>query len=1109
MQSPQQQLLRVVRTVRNRWRLKVLLRGVAQALLAGAALLLVVGYAVDATRFDATTVNVLRALTYLVLATLAAFFIGRPLLRRVSDERVALYLEENEPALRGHLTSALELSQAPSDDATSDAMVEKIVRQAVDECQRAENGKRVERKGLFRSTGLMLGSTAASVVLFLIGPAFLLSTTPLLLDPFREVATANPYSLTVEPGDVTLARGADLEVTVRPQGFAPAEAILSVRPVGSEDWEEWPMLADDESHRLLVFDLQEATEYRVEASGVRSTVFEVTVTDLPYVENIDVTYNFPDYTGLDPLEQPGSGDLSALVGTTARLALTPTIPVAGGALEVTLDNGDVVTVELEHVELEKTDKLLHASLTISQPGTYQVLLDGPNAERRPASSDYVIDPVKDQPPILTLAKPGRDLTVTPLEEVEINAEARDDFGITRLELFYSVNGGPEQNAVLYGGSKSRKEVAAGHTFYLEEMGEDGGTPPPGDLVAYYVRAHDGAENPAASSDIYFLEVRPFERNYRQADSGGMPGGGQGVERGELAQQQRMVVAAIFKLIQRQEHGETDELNGDLATVALSQGRLRESVLKLVERMQEGGAMPRVDSPQATIAGLLPAAASRMAESELALGEQDPEGAMPAAQQALQILQRIEAEVRDVQIARGQQQGGGGGQSEIDDELADLFEMDMERLGNQYEEIQRSRQEGVDAELDETLAKLRELARRQQQENERMRARSRQAGQQQGQRGQTGQRSQAGSSSQSQRDLADEAEEAARRLERLARQESLPELAETARQLREAAAAMRRAAAAGEQTGESMGRSALDQLREARRQLERDKSGRIARDTRRAMERAESLRDQQERMIERVERLDPESPGFAEGLRGIRATKEQMSEEVGNLATDLEQLAREALREQPDAARHLDAADDEIRNEQIREKILYSQGVIEQSKEYARNFENQIAENLDGLLDVLDEAQGAIGTSREQRLEQALEETREVVTGLESLGDRLRDGDQRRGVEERQLEREIGQRRLQLEAVGGMLRREGVDVGELEGIISGLRSLPNVAGPGMRETLEKDIVRGLKEFEYALRRSLGPAAGDRLVELADEDVPDGYEELVEKYYKALAQEENRP
>ena len=54
-------------------------------------------------------------------------------------------------------------------------------------------------------------------------------------------------------------------------------------------------------------------------------------------------------------------------------------------------------------------------------------------------------------------------------------------------------------------------MTAGHTFYLEELGVQ-----PGDSVSYYARATDNdavAGAKTATSDIYFLRIRPFNKDF--------------------------------------------------------------------------------------------------------------------------------------------------------------------------------------------------------------------------------------------------------------------------------------------------------------------------------------------------------------------------------------------------------------------------------------------------------------------------------------------------------------------------------------------------------------------------------------------------------------------
>ena len=65
----------------------------------------------------------------------------------------------------------------------------------------------------------------------------------------------------------------------------------------------------------------------------------------------------------------------------------------------------------------------------------------PSGERTAASPQYTIDVLTDQAPTVSFAKPGRDTSASAIEEVFVEAQAEDDFGVRDLELVYSVNGG--------------------------------------------------------------------------------------------------------------------------------------------------------------------------------------------------------------------------------------------------------------------------------------------------------------------------------------------------------------------------------------------------------------------------------------------------------------------------------------------------------------------------------------------------------------------------------------------------------------------------------------------------------------------------------------------
>ena len=422
--------------------------------------------------------------------------------------------------------------------------------------------------------------------------------------------------------------------------------------------------------------------------------------------------------------------------------------------------------------------------------------------------------------------------------------ADDDYAVRNLELVYSVNGGPERAVRLFDGRRATKEVTAGHTFYLEEMGVK-----PGDAVSYYARATDNnavAGPQRATSDMFFLRIRPFDKDFaghlhgwgRWRRGGGMD------QVGALSQQQRQIVAGTFNMQRDRKQLGTQKFREGMTVLTLSQSRLREQVEGLVERMNSRLVTP--DPSFQKIAELLPQAATAMQEAEGKLQAQSPDGALPPEQRALQLLQQAEEEF-ELQVQTQQNGGGGGGGAgSIAEDLADLFKMELDRMANQYETNQRASQQAGDQRVDELAEKLKELARRQEQELERQRRMA------------TGQAPR-GNGADLQRALAEQAEEAARQLERLSRDQNRQDLASTARQLRDAAEAMRRAAANGAQGGEAQAAAAAERLREAQRQLQRSQGDRAGRDVRDALRQADEIAREQQEIAEDVNDLPNAGP----------------------------------------------------------------------------------------------------------------------------------------------------------------------------------------------------------------------------------------------------------
>ncbi len=635
-------LVGVIHQIRRRWRYKLMVRGAVGVLGLGALALVLSAFGLESWRFSPASIVSFRIFVAVALVSLIAWFIVRPLLWRVSDEQVALYLEEHEPSLQAELISAIEASRLADSDHSphSKVLVQRLVQSAVAKCEAIDWGKNVERQPLRRHAATFAVVALAAIALFSIGPNFLRHGLSAIFVLSRSVQAAAPYRIDVAPGNASVPRGVDQTITATLAGFDADQASLMIRKAPDAPFERLPLVRSENSNESnkyegMLFDLAGPIDYFVEAEGVKSPTYTLKVVDLPYVQKLELELHFPAYTGLAPRKIEDGGDLAVLKGTEVRVKVTPTMAARGG--QILLHDEQKVPLATA------ADNTLTGAFKADKDGFYRFELDAPSGERVSASPQYTIDVLTDQPPSVSIAKPGRDTSASPIEEVFVEARAEDDFGVKDLDLVYSVNGGAEKSIRLFDGKNRLAEVTAGHTFYLEELDVKAG-----DFVWYYARAadNDTGGGKRQSSDIYFLQIRPLRKEFRRAesDAGGGGGGGGAGQVGALSQQQRQIVAATFNVNRDRKTMSADKLRENSVVLALSQAKLREQVDGLLTRMNSR--LVQQDPSFKKIADLLPQAVAEMKNAEAKLQKVDPQGALEPEQKALQILQHAEEEYRD-------------------------------------------------------------------------------------------------------------------------------------------------------------------------------------------------------------------------------------------------------------------------------------------------------------------------------------------------------------------------------------------------------------------------------------------------------------------------------
>ena len=263
---------------------------------------------------------------------------------------------------------------------------------------------------------------------------------------------------------------------------------------------------------------------------MRSPAYHLDIVNHPYVNQLVLEYHYPAYTNLTTKRVEHGGDIAAPEGTSVIVRATTTMPVQGG--RIVIGGRSQIPLTLG------ADGVLTGMIPMTASGFYKIELQASNGNFLPGSLDYSIDILKDKEPTVVFLKPGRYAAATPTGEMLAQVEATDDFGVARLELRYSVNGGPERIVPLHAGAP-HKEIVAGYTFLLKALALK-----LGDVMSYYAQATDNDAihgGKTAKTDLYFLNIQNKSDNKKSKQ------GAQSDSAGQFVRQQREIIIGTFNV----------------------------------------------------------------------------------------------------------------------------------------------------------------------------------------------------------------------------------------------------------------------------------------------------------------------------------------------------------------------------------------------------------------------------------------------------------------------------------------------------------------------------------------------------------------------------------
>jgi len=398
---------------------------------------------------------------------------------------VARNIERQHPDMQALLLAAIE-QEPERPDGQLGYLQERVIGEALRHAASHDWLQSISTKKLVLAN---LGRIAALLFL-IVALSQLLPSTPSLFTIDRGALAGRNYNITVSPGDTSVESGTPVVILARFGRRVPPEASLLFGPPGQEP--ERIALArnmDDPVFGGIIQSVNRDLLYHIEYAGRRTRDYSISIYEHPTLTRADAKIIYPSYTKLPEKVIIDTRQVSAVEGCQIILTFILNKPVTTAQLLTKQGSAPELTVDGEHPNIYTT------SITATQNQRYELHLADARGLTNKMPPRFVIDVHKNLPPELKPIFPNRDVLASPLEELSLEAEVSDDYGVTGYGLSYTLAGTQSKDVTLGRSpilrSSTKDEAVSNekqpiqHLLALEELNAQ-----PDQLLTYYFWADD-------------------------------------------------------------------------------------------------------------------------------------------------------------------------------------------------------------------------------------------------------------------------------------------------------------------------------------------------------------------------------------------------------------------------------------------------------------------------------------------------------------------------------------------------------------------------------------------------------------------------------------------
>lgn len=799
----------------------------------------------------------------------------------------------------------------------------------------------------------------------------------------KSVALQTSFVVMLSPGDVEVERGSKVVVEARFEGAVPAEAALVLLEADGAERERLPLklTVDQQVFGGMISKVDRDMRYRVEFAAQSSKEHQITVFDYPKLVRADVNVQPPAYTSLPAKEIKNTQKVSAMEGSTLKWQIHVNKPLAAAELF----GEDKSILQLKPSKGEST--VLVAEMTAEKSQKYRLHLVDEHERSNLNPPWFSVTVQANQLAKIEVVFPKRDVQVSAIQELPVEARVSDDLGVIKSGAVYSIDGHAKEVVFKHATTAPQKKQEVKTELALETERAQ-----PRQLVSYYFWAEDTGpkgEVRRSMSDMFFADVRHFEDIFREMEAPPSEPGQPQSQSGELVDLQKQVVNATWRILRDAHAGRAmDAVATDVSVVQQSQGIVLEKTKEAMEKVEDAQVKQALTEAWKSMKdALIPLQQAAEEKKRTALNQ-----ALTFEQSALEWLHR--AMSREHQVMRQNQRQQGAGQQANQNQIMDL---ELKQQEQRYEEEKTASEEQT-AEQQENLQvlnRLKELARRQEALAEKMKQLQNQLAEAKTEEERQELENQLQRLQNEQEQLLRDLDELKDRMEKPENAQNMAEAREQLEQTRE------QVLQANEQLKEKQLTDATNAATRAQRELEKMQEDFRQKTSRKFADEVKQLRDQARAAAEREksigETLEKQKPtagepsaDTAQELEKVLSSGqvgrqvEQQQADVEKLLNGMRQLSEQAEQSEPLLHRSLYDAVRKAQTNGLEEHLLETRNQLRYgTPEKAKEAERQVANSLDELQRGMEKAAEAVLGSESEALRMAKNELDKLIQEAQS------------------------------------------------------------------------------------------------------------------------------